>query len=493
MRSRGTSRHRLIDRSCPSSLLSLFVTAVRPGRARRRLPPPSAAPSRTPSGARPARRHRHREQAARPACREPTSPAPKGASSFAQLPPGAYELRAELAGFKPHVRPRYGWPSPQSLALNITLAGRRPRRSSTSSTGATPSSTRRARSSATWSRRRQIEQLPLNGRNYTDLALLQPGVLRVPHRDGGSVVAHGLGMSVNGQDPRVNVYLLDGTLLNDFTNGPAGSAAGTALGMDTVREFRVETNAYSAEFGRNCRRADQRADQVGHQPLSRQRLRVPPQRRARREELLRRRAASRTSRATSSAAPSAARSRPDRLFFFVGYEGLRRASRADDLDGRARRQRAARHPADRQSVGVNPAGRAVPARVSRAPNGPSLGQGLARLQLPVRSDARPALRAGPRRLQPRRQRAVLRAATPSTTRTSSCRPTIRSSRASSCRATSSSPASTGRCSRPNAVQHGAPRLQPHARRPERRGQHLAAARRRSCRAARSSATSTSAA
>ena len=72
----------------------------------------------------------------------------------------------------------------------------------------------------------------------------------IPHRDGGSVVAHGLGMSVNGQDPRSNVYLLDGTLLNDMTNGPAGSAAGTALGMETVQEFRVETNAYSAEFGR---------------------------------------------------------------------------------------------------------------------------------------------------------------------------------------------------------------------------------------------------
>src|SRR5205809_611206 len=98
---------------------------------------------------------------------------------------------------------------------------------------------------------RAVESLPLNGRNYTDLALLQPGVLAYPSRDGGSVVAHGLGISVNGQDPRANVYLLDGTLQNDFTNGPAGSAAGTALGMDGVREFRVEANAYSAEFGRN--------------------------------------------------------------------------------------------------------------------------------------------------------------------------------------------------------------------------------------------------
>ena len=95
-----------------------------------------------------------------------------------------------------------------------------------------------------------IETLPLNGRNYTDLALLQPGVLPYASRDGGSVVAHGLGMSVNGQDYRSNVYLLDGTLQNDFTNGPAGSAAGTSLGMESVSEFRVESNAYGAEFGR---------------------------------------------------------------------------------------------------------------------------------------------------------------------------------------------------------------------------------------------------
>jgi hypothetical protein len=98
---------------------------------------------------------------------------------------------------------------------------------------------------------RLIRDLPLNGRNYTDLALLQPGVVAYAHRDGGSVVAHGLATSINGQDPRSNVYLLDGTPQNDFTNGPAGSAAGTALGVETIREFRVEANAYGAEFGRN--------------------------------------------------------------------------------------------------------------------------------------------------------------------------------------------------------------------------------------------------
>ena len=175
---------------------------------------------------------------------------PEGRYVLAQLPPGTYEVRAEIAGFKPHVRPNVTLAVAQSLTLNLTLqvgefsivdvvTVELPVVNTATSelsylvTGA------------------QIEQIPLNGRNYTDLALLQPGVNAFPHRDGGSVVAHGLGMSVNGQDPRSNVYLLDGTLLNDFTNGPAGSAAGTALGLDTIREFRVEANAYSAEFGRN--------------------------------------------------------------------------------------------------------------------------------------------------------------------------------------------------------------------------------------------------
>jgi hypothetical protein len=166
------------------------------------------------------------------------------------LPPGRYELRAELASFKPYVRRELQLAVAQTMVVNIALelGGVSEAITVTGNTSVINTSSAElgylVGSDA-------IEQLPLNGRNYTDLAFLQPGVLPYPHRDGGSVVAHGLGMSVNGQDPRSNVYLLDGTLQNDFTNGPAGSAAGTALGSDTIREFRVESNAYSAEFGRN--------------------------------------------------------------------------------------------------------------------------------------------------------------------------------------------------------------------------------------------------
>jgi hypothetical protein len=173
----------------------------------------------------------------------------EGRFTIPLLPVGLYELTAELTGFRTSVLSNIRTTVGQTAELTVTLAVGVAEKV-TITADASPVNTRSSELSYLVDEK-AVEQLPLNGRNYTDLALLQPGVLAFPHRDGGSAVAHGLGMSMNGQDPRSNVYLLDGTLLNDMTNGPAGSAAGTALGMETVREFRVETNAYSAEFGRS--------------------------------------------------------------------------------------------------------------------------------------------------------------------------------------------------------------------------------------------------
>jgi hypothetical protein len=175
----------------------------------------------------------------------------QGRYTVAGLPVGAYELRAELQGFRPvlrrGVRLVVGEPAVVDFVLELQPVGE-----DVTVTGDAALVRTRSGELSYLVSEETVRNLPLNGRNYTDLALLQPGVVAYPNRDGGSVVAHGLGMSINGQDPRSNVYLLDGTPLNDFTNGPAGSAASTVLGAETIREFRVETNAYSAEFGRNA-------------------------------------------------------------------------------------------------------------------------------------------------------------------------------------------------------------------------------------------------
>jgi hypothetical protein len=165
---------------------------------------------------------------------------------LAGLTAGDYEVKAAAAGFQPRVAPvRVTVGETVTVSVVLDVGGIE----SPAVIVSAPVNTQTPELSFLVGEK-AIETLPLNGRNYTDLALLQPGVLPYPSRDGGSVVAHGLGMSVNGQDYRSNVYLLDGTLQNDFTNGPAGSAAGTSLGMESVSEFRVETNAYGAEFGR---------------------------------------------------------------------------------------------------------------------------------------------------------------------------------------------------------------------------------------------------
>ena len=174
----------------------------------------------------------------------------EGRFVFPGLAVGAYEIRAEFAGFNSFVDERITLTVNETATLNILMQVASPESEVTVTDDATLVNTKTQELSYLVNER-AIRDLPLNGRNYTDLSLLQPGVVAYSNRDGGSVVAHGLGISINGQDPRSNVFLLDGTPQNDFTNGPAGSAAGTSLGIETIREFRVETNAYSAEYGRN--------------------------------------------------------------------------------------------------------------------------------------------------------------------------------------------------------------------------------------------------
>ncbi len=174
-----------------------------------------------------------------------------GRYSFPGMRVGGYEIRAEAKGFRTTVRKGVTVAVGDTAEVDFTLEVGALDQEVTV-TGEAPLVNTNSHELSYLVSGRAVRDLPLNGRNYTDLALLQPGVIAYPQRDGGSVVAHGLGASINGQDPRSNLYLLDGQPLNDLTNGPAGSAAGTVLGIETVREFRVETNAYSAEYGRNA-------------------------------------------------------------------------------------------------------------------------------------------------------------------------------------------------------------------------------------------------
>ena len=300
-----------------------------------------------------------------------------GAFVLSGLPPGAYTLRAELAGFRPLVRA--GLTLSVDARASVTLVMAIGATEEVTVRGVSPVNTRSAELSYLVDQR-TIEQIPINGRNYTDLMALQPGVTPFPHRDNGSVVAHGLAMSVNGQDPRANVYLLDGTLLNDFTNGPAGSAAGTALGMETVREFRLESSTYGAEFGRNVGGQVNAITKSGANQIAGAAF-----------EYHRNESLDARNVFDVGAKPEFARNqfgatfggplRKDRLFVFAGYEALR-----ENLG----RTIVTTVPDENARQGLLPGGIVVPVSAAVAPyleefprpNGESLGGGLARFTFP---------------------------------------------------------------------------------------------------------------
>ena len=91
--------------------------------------------------------------------------------------------------------------------------------------------------------------LPVNGRSYEQLALLEPGVVATTSRESGVLYQHGLKININGAGSRSNTFLLDGTSVADLYNNGLGSVAGTFLGLEAVREFQVLTNAYDASHG----------------------------------------------------------------------------------------------------------------------------------------------------------------------------------------------------------------------------------------------------
>src|SRR3954471_6363048 len=129
----------------------------------------------------------------------------EGRFTAAALSAGEYELHASLAGFRPLVQT--GLRLTVGESASVTLRLQVGTTEDVTVRGATAVNTQTGELSYLMDQR-TIQDIPVNGRNYTDLMQLLPTVNAFPHRDNGSVVAHGLAMSVNGQNPRTNVYLL---------------------------------------------------------------------------------------------------------------------------------------------------------------------------------------------------------------------------------------------------------------------------------------------
>jgi hypothetical protein len=99
---------------------------------------------------------------------------------------------------------------------------------------------------------REVENLPLNGRAYADLAALVPGARR-NILENATTSSRDASFNINGQRSEFNNFLLDGLDNNSYgTSNQGFSNQAIPPSPDAIDEFRVETDNYSAEYGRSA-------------------------------------------------------------------------------------------------------------------------------------------------------------------------------------------------------------------------------------------------
>lgn len=160
------------------------------------------------------------------------------------LEPGAYRLAVDAPGYRSHLQELV-------LDLNQEIRVDVPLLPGKTSEQVTVSSTRsllRTDSSTVGGviDNRQVQGLPLDGRNFYELSLLLPGV--VPAAEGSAASVRGsFAININGAREDANDFLLDGV----YNGDPKLNGTAVSPPVDAVREFEVLSSTYDASFGRN--------------------------------------------------------------------------------------------------------------------------------------------------------------------------------------------------------------------------------------------------
>src|ERR1700688_1490642 len=178
-----------------------------------------------------------------------------GLYSAPNLLPGLYEVNVTAKGFGKTVQTGLTLTVGAQQSLNLSLRpGQATEVVEVRDTPADLQTTTTAIMSTVDSK--TVRELPLNGRDWTSLATLQPGVVSVPNQATTSFSANkgnrGFGnqLADSGHRPNENSYRLNGISINDYSNAAPGGSTGLNLGVDGVQEFSVITTGYTAEYGR---------------------------------------------------------------------------------------------------------------------------------------------------------------------------------------------------------------------------------------------------
>jgi len=160
------------------------------------------------------------------------------------LPPGSYEVHVKHPGFKPVVQSNIALAVEQRAELNFTLQVGAVTEQIEVRAAVSRLNTVEASQGQVIDNQRIVE-MPLNGRNYIDLALMSGGAVQAAP---GSRIG---GFSAGGQRVSQNNYVMDGIDNNSVELAAAGRRAEMVQpSIDAIQEFKVQTSAYSAEYGR---------------------------------------------------------------------------------------------------------------------------------------------------------------------------------------------------------------------------------------------------
>jgi len=163
---------------------------------------------------------------------------------FPTLPIGHYTIRVQMKGFKTAIHSGIGLNVQQVAVINETLQVGEVSQS-VQVTGAAPLLDTQQASQGQVIDSRRIEDIPLNGRDYLQLALLSEGTVAPL-----SGARHG-GFSANGMRTSQNNYMINGVDNNDMEIAAQGRQPEAVKPIiDAIQEFKVMTNGYSAEFGK---------------------------------------------------------------------------------------------------------------------------------------------------------------------------------------------------------------------------------------------------
>jgi len=173
----------------------------------------------------------------------------EGRYRFSYLAVGTYRLKVEKAGFAPLTK-QLTLTVGQALEVSLALPVAGVAESVQVTDGGAPVVETARTQLAETVVPKEIDSLPLNGRNYLDLAALTPGVTRTNpvanQRFPETSAVPGTGLSITGQRFIANGFVVDGLSAND----DAADLAGTFYSQEVIREFEVITSGGIAEFGR---------------------------------------------------------------------------------------------------------------------------------------------------------------------------------------------------------------------------------------------------